>query len=79
MKCECSSVALRIALDDMTSRTWLQCCKEAVKRVNQWEGHEHIKTEKRYESGITISEEAMNASEIQMHANATESPRYLQC
>jgi hypothetical protein len=43
MKCECLSVALGIALDDVPSRTWLQCCKEAVKRVNQWEGHEHAR------------------------------------
>jgi DNA-binding transcriptional regulator YhcF (GntR family) len=43
MKCKYLSVALGIALDDMPSRTWRQCCNEAVQRVNKWETHEHIK------------------------------------
>jgi hypothetical protein len=43
MKCKYLSVALRIALDDMLSLTWCQCCNEAVQRVNKWETHEHIK------------------------------------
>jgi DNA-binding transcriptional regulator YhcF (GntR family) len=43
MKCKYLSVALEIALDDMPSLTWRQCCNEAVQRVNKWETHEHIK------------------------------------
>jgi hypothetical protein len=44
MKCKCISVALGITLDDMLSWTWFQCCnEEAVRRVNHWEGHQHIK------------------------------------
>jgi hypothetical protein len=43
MKCKYLSVALEIALDDMPSLTWRQCCNEAVERVNKWETHEHIK------------------------------------
>jgi hypothetical protein len=43
MKCKYLSVALRIALDDMPSLTWRQCCNEAVQRVNTWETHKHIK------------------------------------
>jgi hypothetical protein len=43
MKCKYLSVALTIALEDMPSLTWRQCCNEAVRRVNEWEGHEHIK------------------------------------
>jgi hypothetical protein len=43
MKCKYLSVALTIALEDMLLLTWHQCCNEAVRRVNKWEGHEHIK------------------------------------
>ncbi len=43
MKCKYLSVALEIALDDMPSLTWRQCCNEAVQRVNKWETHEQIK------------------------------------
>jgi hypothetical protein len=41
MKCRYLVVALQVALDDMPSRTWVECCKEAVKRVNEQEGYEH--------------------------------------
>jgi hypothetical protein len=43
MKCRYLTVALEIALDDMPSLTWRQCCNEAVERVNRWEKHAHIK------------------------------------
>jgi hypothetical protein len=43
MKCKYLSVALGIALEDMPSLTWRQCCNEEVRRVNEWEAHEHIK------------------------------------
>jgi hypothetical protein len=43
MKCKYLSVALRIALEDMPSRTWVQGCNEAVRKVHQWGGYQHIK------------------------------------
>jgi len=43
MKCKYLSVALTIALDEMPTLTWGQCCKEAVDRVNKWETHKHVK------------------------------------
>ena len=43
MKCKYLCVALGLALERMPLQTWRQCCNDAVIRVNDWEGHEHIK------------------------------------
>jgi hypothetical protein len=46
MKCKYVAIALGLALDLMPLWTWLQCCAEAVNKVNDWEGHDHIKNGK---------------------------------
>jgi hypothetical protein len=47
MKCKYLSVALGIALDDMPSHTWFQCCNEEVRRVNQAGGRTQAYQNKR--------------------------------
>ena len=42
MKCRYLVVALQVALYDMPSCTWVECCKAAVAIVNKREEHEHI-------------------------------------
>jgi hypothetical protein len=44
MKCKYVSLALRIALEDMPARKWMECCERAVKELGRIEGHDHIRS-----------------------------------
>ncbi len=42
-KCRYLVKALEIALDEMPAKTWIVCCEDAIKQVNEFEGWELIK------------------------------------
>ena len=44
MKCRYLSYALRLALDHMPTMTWMDCCEEALNKINEIDGNKYTKS-----------------------------------
>ena len=44
LKCRYVSLALRYALDEMPTKTWLDCCQDSVDSINRTDGVNHIRS-----------------------------------
>jgi hypothetical protein len=61
LKCRYVSLALRYAVEDMPSKTWLGCCSEAIDSIYRMDGVAHVKnkeTVSRWHSAFRRNNEA---------------------
>jgi hypothetical protein len=52
LKCRYVSLALRYAVEDMPSKTWLSCCSEAIDSIYRMDGVTHVKNKETVPLGL---------------------------